>query len=119
MSRDWHKDMESVESFKRTQALLNGIQPTWHGEFSKPEPDVLILDYWLQQYAAEKERADKAEAEAEKWRREAFRKYPTPEAYDAACTALHKHRERADRYRDLADRLEAELAELKASKGKE
>lgn len=23
--------------------------------------------------------------------------YPTPEAYEAACAALHKHRERADR----------------------
>ncbi|MDF2815714.1 MAG: hypothetical protein K0Q81_1914 [Paenibacillus sp.] len=34
--------------------------------------------------------------EAEKWRVEAFRKYPTPEAYEAACKALDKHRKRAD-----------------------
>lgn len=54
---------------------------------------------------AEKERADKAEAEAEKWRREALRKYPTPDAYNAACAALHKHRERADRAEEREQKL--------------
>ncbi|MGP3787176.1 hypothetical protein [Paenibacillus sp. 1A_MP2] len=40
---------------------------------------------------------DHTVSEKEKWRKEAFRKYPTPEAYDAACAALHKHKEEADR----------------------
>ena len=69
MKRDWQKDMELLQ---------------------KPHKDiadvVTILDgiapYWHQ--------------EAERWRFEAFRKYPTPDAYDATCKALHKHRERAD-----------------------
>lgn len=59
-------------------------------------------------------RALAAEAEVERlaeevlmWRKEALRLYPTPEAYEAACTALHKHRERADR-------AEKELAYLRA-----
>ncbi len=68
--RDWQKDMELLQ---------------------KPHKDIAdvatILDgiapYWHQ--------------EAEKWRFEAFRKYPTPDAYEAACAALHKHRERADK----------------------
>lgn len=40
---------------------------------------------------------DHTVSEKEKWRKEAFRKYPTPEDYDAACAALHKHKEEADR----------------------
>ncbi|MBX4152447.1 hypothetical protein [Paenibacillus lautus] len=69
MKRDWQKDMELLQ---------------------KPHKDiadvVTILDgiapYWHQ--------------EAKRWRFEAFRKYPTPDAYDTTCKALHKHRERAD-----------------------
>ncbi|MNN46598.1 hypothetical protein D3C81_1609840 [compost metagenome] len=38
--------------------------------------------YWLQ--------------EAKKWREKVLRQYPTSEAYEAACTALEKHRARAD-----------------------
>ncbi|WP_405154759.1 hypothetical protein [Paenibacillus sp. FSL K6-0108] len=40
---------------------------------------------------------DHTVSEKEKWRKEAFRKYPTPDAYDAACAALHKHKEEANR----------------------
>ncbi|MMZ47226.1 hypothetical protein D1872_88620 [compost metagenome] len=57
------------------------------------------LSYWLQ--------------EAEKWRIEAFRKYPTPDAYEAACAALEKHRARADRAESLIQQKDAEIAELK------
>lgn len=70
MSRDWQKDMELAHTARYEYKI----------EHLNPVLDALF--YWLQ--------------EAEKWRREAFRKYPTPEAYDAACEALHKHRERAD-----------------------
>ncbi|MEK3849896.1 MULTISPECIES: hypothetical protein [Paenibacillus] len=58
------------------------------------------LPYWLQ--------------EAEKWRREAFRKYPTPDAYEAACKALEKHRARADQAESLIQLKDAEIARLKA-----
>lgn len=34
--------------------------------------------------------------EKEKWRKEAFRQYPTPEAYEAVCKALHAEKERAE-----------------------
>ncbi|MFW5438891.1 hypothetical protein [Paenibacillus apiarius] len=35
--------------------------------------------------------------EAEKWRIEAMKQCPTPDAYDAACKALWKHREEVER----------------------
>lgn len=57
-------------------------------------------------------RAIVAEAENERlaaevlvWRKEALRQYPTPEAYDAACAALHKHRDRADTAETKLERL--------------
>jgi hypothetical protein len=34
--------------------------------------------------------------EIEKWKREALQQYPTPDAYNAACKALHKHRDIAE-----------------------
>ncbi|OMD85674.1 hypothetical protein BSK49_19350 [Paenibacillus odorifer] len=48
------------------------------------------------QYGIENLRPAEWKLEAQKWRREALRKYPTPEAYEAACAALDKHRSRAD-----------------------
>lgn len=62
---------------------------------------------------AQKLRADKAEAEAEKWRREALQKYPTPDAYDAACKALQKHRVRADRTEIALLQLQESIAWIK------
>nr|WP_206704027.1 hypothetical protein [Paenibacillus polymyxa] len=59
------------------------------------------LPYWLQ--------------EAEKWRIEAFRKYPTPDAYEAACAALEKHRARADQAEYLIQQKDAEIYHLKKS----
>ncbi|MHB0944598.1 hypothetical protein ACYCSU_23915 [Paenibacillus sp. ALE1] len=59
------------------------------------------LPYWLQ--------------EAEKWSREAFRKYPTPDAYEAACAALEKHRARAEQAESLIQQKDAEIAKLKKS----
>jgi hypothetical protein len=47
--------------------------------------------------------------EAQKWREEALRQYPTPEAYEAACTALEKHRARADAAEARIKELEREL----------
>lgn len=62
-------------------------------------------------------RAIAAEAEAERlsaevtvWRKEALRQYPTPEAYDAACAALHKHRLRADTAESELERLRTGIA---------
>lgn len=37
-----------------------------------------------------------ADAWCEYWRREAFRKYPTPEAYEAVCKARDKWQQRAE-----------------------
>lgn len=37
---------------------------------------------------------------------------PTPDAYNAACTALEKHRQRADQAEAERDRLAAEIARL-------
>ncbi|OXL83166.1 hypothetical protein BCV73_08800 [Paenibacillus sp. SSG-1] len=60
-NRDWQADMKRVEDFKFAQTLVNGIQPRFHGENQMPEPTIYALEYWLQQYAAEKQRADIAE----------------------------------------------------------
>jgi|GEM_PF-4460059 len=52
MSRDWQKDMELCKQ-------IDGNSP-WSRELLMAEqPEITI--HWLQQYAAEKERADKAE----------------------------------------------------------
>lgn len=56
------------------------------------------------QYGIENLQLADWETEARKWRREALRQYPTPEAYEAACAALEKHRTRAD---TAEDRLHA------------
>lgn len=57
--RDWQKDMKRVEDFKYIQTLCNGIQPRIHGQLSElPEPAEYAPEYLLQQYAAEKVRAD-------------------------------------------------------------
>ena len=65
MNRDWQKDMERVERFKYAQTLCNGIQPTFHGMISMPEPDVLVIEYWLQQAKFWKEQYDSATDDAE------------------------------------------------------
>ncbi|MFD2703839.1 hypothetical protein ACFSVM_25750 [Paenibacillus shunpengii] len=136
MSRDWHKDMRMCEKASEGPWHFTDTEDVWmlfggfngHMQLIKapknssayaeywPESDDAVfisetrtaLPYWLQQFATEKERADKAEAEAEKWRIEAFQKYPTPDAYEAVCAALLKHRSRADQ-------AEAELLQLRAS----
>lgn len=84
MSRDWQKDMELLQKPHKEVADV-----------------VTILDgiapYWHQ--------------EAEKWRVEVFRKYPTPDAYDAACKALQKHRERADKAEAREQKLREAMEE--------
>jgi hypothetical protein len=48
------------------------------------------------QYGIENLQPAEWKSEARKWRREALRQYPTPEAYTAVCEALEKQRTRAD-----------------------
>ncbi|MDR0269622.1 hypothetical protein [Paenibacillus sp.] len=83
--RDWQADCELI-AMCRYEPNLKNVNKTL---------DALV--YWMDECAAEKDRADIAQLEAEKWRLDAFRKNPTQDAYDAACAALHKHRERADK----------------------
>ena len=96
MSRDWQKDMEMIKAYLENRHLTDYPEQRLAGE-----PVAKVLHYWLQ--------------EAEKWRREAFRKYPTPEAYDAACKALHKHRERADKLQTGLSAAKEEIARLNAT----
>lgn len=63
MSRDWQKDMETVERFKYFRTLCHGIPMLVHGQTEAPEPVEVALEYWLQQYAAEKERGDNLQEE--------------------------------------------------------
>lgn len=121
MSRDWQKDIEIIHK-ARYEYKLDNLN------------EVLdALSYWLQQVktlkednarltcqftgaeqkyltqsnviAVLRERVEKAEVKAENWRREAFMKYPTPEAYEAACAALEKHRERADKAEEREQKI--------------
>ncbi|MBU7320295.1 hypothetical protein [Paenibacillus oleatilyticus] len=71
---------------------------------------------WLQKLT---EIVQQQSVDLEKWKREALQQYPTPDAYEAACKALHKHRERADRAEASAaeawkayDNLKAEMEAL-------
>lgn len=59
--RDWHKDMELVNNYKFSQTLHNEPKFDLAWKHLLPEPEILVLEYWLQQYAAEKERADRFE----------------------------------------------------------
>lgn len=70
LNRNWQEDMELLQKPHKNIADVATILDG-------------VAPYW--------------HTEAEKWRFEALRKYPTPEAYEAACAALHKHRERADK----------------------
>ncbi|MCM3703829.1 hypothetical protein [Paenibacillus macerans] len=56
--RDWQKDMELIEQYEHAKTLVHGWIPQAHGQDVPKEPVEEILKYWLQQYAAEKERAD-------------------------------------------------------------
>lgn len=76
------------------------------------------------QYGIENLQPADWKAEALKWREEALRKYPTPEAYEAACAALEKHRARADEAeinRDKAYNMighkAQEISELRTAQG--
>lgn len=51
--RDWHKDMNQVSQFMHAMTLHNDLP---HDVI---EPTEVALHYWLQQYAAEKERAER------------------------------------------------------------
>ncbi|GAN11530.1 hypothetical protein MAM1_0664c11094 [Mucor ambiguus] len=68
-NRDWQADMNMLRKIPHSFVDLENIVYN-------------IAPYWMH--------------EAEKWRVEAFKQHPTQDAYDAACAALHKHRERAD-----------------------
>ena len=78
------------------------------GTFDAPDDHDFIaesrtaLPYYINQYEV-------ALAESDKWRKEAFQQHPTPEAYDAACKALEKHRKRADDAEARIAELEREL----------
>ncbi|OME07882.1 hypothetical protein BSK64_06405 [Paenibacillus odorifer] len=67
------------------------------------------------QYGIENLRPAEWKLEAQKWRREALRKYPTPEAYEAACSALEKHRARADAVEEREQQLK-EAVQIAISK---
>lgn len=113
MSRDWNEDMETAlkPGYAKQQ-----IAVYWLNESKRLAEDNAR---WACQYTAAEQKyqtqsnviaelrniAEKAEAEADKWRIEAFRKYPTPEAYEATCSALEKHRERADKAEEREQKL--------------
>jgi len=80
-NRDWQADIILLRKIPHSFADLENILYN-------------IAPYWMH--------------EAEKWRVEAFKQHPTQDAYDAACAALQKHRERANE----AEAREQKLKEL-------
>ncbi len=65
MNRDWNKDMELCQEHEYLKKLCSGWEPVSHGRSAPVEDIEEILKYWLQQYATEKERADRLESELE------------------------------------------------------
>ncbi|OMF38801.1 hypothetical protein BK133_00945 [Paenibacillus sp. FSL H8-0548] len=74
------------------------------------------LDRALEAWPHAIDRAIAAEKEAEEWKREALQLYPTPDAYDAACAALEKHRQRADAAEKERDELRKRVEKLQSDK---
>lgn len=91
--RDWNKDMELCKEHEYLKKLCSGWEPKAHGQSVPLEDTEDILKYWLQQYTAEKERADKAEAR-EKKLREAIEE-------EVKCHILLGTYKRADELREL------------------
>jgi len=91
--------------------VLNGIRETFYS--FEVANFVANSSTWLRNSLDREEQLIRelvhADALSENWRREAFRKYPTPEAYDAACAALHEHRKRADQALSIVEQLTAEI----------
>lgn len=56
--RDWNKDMNMIQAYLENRHLTDYTEQRLAGE-----PVANVIYYWLQQYAAEKERADKLQAE--------------------------------------------------------
>lgn len=56
-NRDWQADMEMIEAYLEYRHLSNYPEQKLAGD-----PVANIIHYWLQQYAAEKERADNLES---------------------------------------------------------
>ncbi|MEE4578801.1 hypothetical protein [Paenibacillus polymyxa] len=115
--RNWQEDMKLSEQAKgwTYEITFNGegnivakdanytFAQVIAGDVGMSNAEIILdgleaLPYWLQ--------------EAEKWRIEAFRKYPTPDAYEAACAALEKHRARADQAESLIQQKDAEISRL-------
>ncbi|WP_163855775.1 hypothetical protein [Paenibacillus elgii] len=79
------------------QNVLPDASPKFTGLANMNNADIYIAinaPAWLQKLT---EIVQQQATELEKWKREALQQYPTPDAYEAACKALHKHRERAER----------------------
>ncbi|MGG6309810.1 hypothetical protein [Paenibacillus macerans] len=81
--RDWKMDKKYLEKINERE------------EAPDDEDLYKIASYW--------------HSETEKWRIEAFKKYPTPDAYEAACKALHKHKARADSAELWEEKLRDEI----------
>lgn len=126
-NRDWQKDKEAIEQYGDTElryrdTIFAEMLPYWMDQVKQLKEDNVR---WICKHTAAEQkyqtqsnviadlrgRAEKAEVKAENWRMEAFRKYPTPEAYEAACAALEKHRVRADQAEEREQKLKEAIHE--------
>ncbi|MNO29196.1 hypothetical protein D3C76_191040 [compost metagenome] len=89
--RDWNKDMELCERMQRNEG--------WSVRDQIAEQPQMSI-YWLQQYAAEKERADKATDTAAEW----ICKYNGEEArFQRQNRELAETKERVDRLHSMIE----------------
>lgn len=68
----------------------SGVNEMCHDPYYAP-PCACTIDWMSEAMKLSKQNSEQAK-EIEKWKREALQQYPTPDAYEAACKALNKHR---------------------------
>jgi hypothetical protein len=106
-----HEDR--MKAAKELCDLFNGSTDTQEVEQLRKENGLLREgmkgDYDLDACLDWAEAAERLSKELEKWKREALQQYPTPEAYDAVCNALNKHRRERDELAAYVERSHEEL----------
>jgi hypothetical protein len=93
--------LEEIERLESIQKLWQELNPTvyaMYGMIANLEGEVSQL-----------------REERDMWRADSLRKYPTPDAYEAACAALEKHRKRADKAEEERETLKVDVKRLQCA----
>jgi len=95
--RKFHKG--ALRAFQNMREIIESIHSTESEGEAHRHASQIVIDRLNDEIGIQSWLITEADAWCEYWRREAFRKYPTPEAYEAACRALEKQRAENERLR--------------------